>query len=630
MKSESMKPTELTMGDVLLQEVANAIRLIKQFKEVGGTILQPATDVHALRVRLESLDSAIRFSSTSDTPIGRFTSTHNAFSEIHHGYLDSSLSVTAIIARHRAVWHALCDLHPNYPGPDTLSLQQLVWDEFPENLSYRVTSMPETPRYTDSQVIPQLGVYASSVVFGRPHCLRTHSIHTPLWQVREQERFAHGIYIPLPDEFAELLPKSVHDNQFPHLAAKDSNTGMVAYTQSPVAGALDRQQVQKPGRYIRMHRHDLTDEQVKQAAAVVLGSLHADFYHTKDPDEIHRVYMEGPQSCMTAEGRFDHLWVDGKQYHPAMVYAHPKNNLELVYLEVNGRIGARTLVNTAKKTYVRIYAGDSVAGANRRMKTYLESIGYRQCDYTLMDEELLRVSPDDDPDAIICPYLDPSNMGVSLYADYLLIGGDDEYTANYETGCLTEFDYQNRTDWHCVSCDEGQSDDDDRYSDEDGNPLCGSCAYNRVKAYSLLIDAIVHVDSDVELYDSELTRFSRYADALHLGGISPAYYGLAVLNDDLYDGNYYGMLAPRDQVIAHHEDNYVREDDLDEFDLVEIDGIAYPAHECFMLDGERRHDPDFDPDAEGVVPADVPFFASYPNLPHYATVAEEPAIEEAV
>lgn len=633
-----MKPTELTMRDVLHKEVANAIRLIKKLKALGGAQTSGISDARVLSEYFDPPGCKIHFM-VAELPTAHLPDEVCAFSHIHYGYNDAQLVIISLIARHRAVWNELCSLHPEYPTPQ--AMESWVWDEFPEDLTFAIGRMPETPDYNNPGVIPQLGTSAAHLSFHlrRPdthHSRTPHSILTPLWRIREQERFTHGIYIPLPDEFAQLLPQSVRDNQFPHLATKDNNQGMVAYTQSPVAGALDRQQVQKPGRYVRQFCPDLNDEQVKQAAATLIGSLSADFYHTKDAHEIRRIYMEGPQSCMCAEGRFDHLTVDGKPYHPTMIYAHPENNIELVYLEVKGRIGARALINTKKKTYPRIYSGDSVAGAGRRMETYLGTLGYSMCDYALTGEKLLRVSPDHNSEAIICPYIDNSNVGVGVHSDYLLVG-DDNYEANYETGCLHEFDCNDQIDWHCDDCGEGYSDDDDRHIDQYGDPICSCCADHRVEAFSLQMDCIIQVTDDTTLYDSEHTKFSRYADALHLGGMSPALHGLAVLNDDLYCSGYDAMLAPLNRVIEHHDFNYVLEADLDAYDLIGIDGIAYPKTECIVLDGELIHDPSFDPDDEGAVQIERPAFsAPYYGLDHYMTIveetasAEEPAIEEAV
>src|SRR5690606_5332232 len=119
----------------------------------------------------------------------------------------------------------------------------------------------------------------------------------PLWKVRERVRGIHT-YAPLPDALLQVLPPDVMDAQFPHLAIKDGNAGMIAYTASEHAGIVDRQQTIKPGRFIRQHCPELSDEQVKQLAAEVVGALDADIHVSHDPNEFERVYRRGPSSCM--------------------------------------------------------------------------------------------------------------------------------------------------------------------------------------------------------------------------------------------------------------------------------------------------------------------------------------------
>lgn len=595
-----MKPDEKTLRDVMHEAVACTLESIHSLQE----ILEAHDDTNVNHAM------PLSWSNPNTTASIWVYHPHSAYDrqrpcidrwgiELGWGFTSCYLQLRTFVVRHRAVLNALKDsLGIEFHCP-----KELIIDEYPEDWTYTIGHVADSNRHNDPGFIAQLCTHNFGLMLDHPprHGEAGHyGITQAMWRAREDARLRTGDYTPLPQAFLDLLPKEVIENQFPHLAVKPGNMGMVAYTQSPVAGALDRQQVQKPGRYIRMHRPDLTDEQVKQAAALVLGSLKADFHHTKDPDEIARVYMEGPQSCMTAEGRFDHLEVDGKPYHPAMIYGHPENNIELVYLEVNGRIGARALVNTAKKQYPRIYASDSVAGALRRMQMYLSSLGYELDDHALAHEKLLRVAPDAAPEAIICPYIDNGNLGVEVYDDHLLVYGDCE--ANYETGCLHDYDMAAYT-WSCWNCDSGQTDEDDSFTDENGERICHECAEDATEAYCLDDHRWVYVYNEYDTYDISRTRcaddFWGETPLGYIGHHSPSYFGLVELTTDFYAER---TLADSCDAIEYVNGDYVLIEDLDQFDLVDVDGEAHHTEDCYVLDGVVHTDGDFPEHCERIAP----------------------------
>ena len=439
-------------------------------------------------------------------------------------------------------------------------------------------------------------------------------LDTPIWQVREQQRLACGVYPPLPDEVSAVLPDEVKQQQVPHLATKAGNAGMIAYTQSPVAGALDRQQVMKAGRYLRQNCPDLSDEQVKQLSALVASRFNADMHITRDPDLVAEIYENGPSSCMAygpEDKHFGRLIVDGEFFHPTRVYIHPDNNIALAYMVYKDRYVTRTLVNTERKQFYRVYQSDSMSSARDRLTQWLLDQGYTTSHRYLDDEKLLRVSPDDYPNAIICPYIDPDNRGVYIRDDHLIVGGS--YSANHETGCLNEYDTSS-IDWYCDDCDEGHSDDDDRYHVYDMDThVCERCIGEYTEAYIPDEGYYAYVRDDVYQDCSERGR----RDYVYMGGGHGDY---VILDPNRYSDE----VARNGYVWLPDESEYILTRDAEEFDII-IDGYeGFSADDYVELDGELIPREDL-PD-EGVSELPSPggnYQGAQPKA--YATLEEEQA-----
>lgn len=454
---------------------------------------------------------------------------------------------------------------------------------------------------TNSDDTPQGKISLFNVAHS--YCPRTGAVNftldTPLWQVREQLRTLHGEYPPLPADVAALIPEAILTTQFPHLATKPGNQGMIAFTQSEAAGIADRQQVMKAGRYIRQANAALSDEQVKQATAALVGSLEADIFRSNKAEDYERVYCNGPSSCMSygPEGKeFRRLMVNGTFFHPTRVYAHPDNQLEIVWLEVNGRIGARTLINNRTMQYPRIYVSDSVANALQRLERWLEANGFEQSDFALDDQPLLLVHPDDFPDAIICPYIDCGNRGVRIDDDgkRLIVAGD--YEANHSTGCLEDYDTEDcEPDWICDCCGNGCSDDDDRYCTVDDQDICSACHHREHRsAYHLgwAHMTVVH-EGDNDLYSTEYMRDTRpfeYANYVYLDSFCDSLgdYDLVKLDEEYYDSQCVAFL---DDCVRTENGYYVLTDDLDSHGLFYHDdeGEARDIDDYAILIDEDDH-----------------------------------------
>ncbi len=256
------------------------------------------------------------------------------------------------------------------------------------------------------------------------------------------------------------------------------------------------------GRYLRRVNPEWTDVQVKQAVAELRSkSVQFTVCMTEAGDEgaVERVYTRGPSSCMSggkAAHLHRHIRVGGEFYAPVRVFAHPENNLRLMYLTVGESIVARCWVNVKKKLHNRIYAStDAYASARLAMQAALKERGFSQDgDECMGGEKLLLVETD--CGAIVCPYIDPDNIGVAVEEDCLVIG-EDSYEANYETGCLYEYDLSVRT---CECCSESVY-EEDSHDTEDGY-VCSDCfgAYY-VPAGAYCRDVFLHVENAGELLD---------------------------------------------------------------------------------------------------------------------------------
>lgn len=166
---------------------------------------------------------------------------------------------------------------------------------------------------------------------------------------------------------------------------------MISFYESPEKGEKDRRTEMKLGRYLRRFSH-LDDNKISEIAArygAMMGDSVLKFATTRE--EIKLVYMDGPNSCMAGDMNYD-------GFHPAEAYASP--DLAVAYLDRDGDITARTLVNVVTKRYIRIY------GDTARLRELLEKEGYCHSNFTLAGARLLKIYRDEDKTSVLLPYFD--------------------------------------------------------------------------------------------------------------------------------------------------------------------------------------------------------------------------------
>lgn len=179
----------------------------------------------------------------------------------------------------------------------------------------------------------------------------------------------------------------------------------------------------KFGKMVKLLGPDLTDEEVKQIANNLQTALAPEeFAIISDPLEIVTAYRNGPSSCSThpvtrykeqARARIDDSQYE---YHPAMVYGG-ESDVHLAVLRKGEKIVARSLVNTVRNTYVRIYPDKG--SPHHKMETYLREHGYSQSETCLLGCVLNRVTLPNE--MVIRPYIDRCNHSTLDTGECLIV-----------------------------------------------------------------------------------------------------------------------------------------------------------------------------------------------------------------
>lgn len=284
------------------------------------------------------------------------------------------------------------------------------------------------------------------------------------WKARELGRFADGTYVALP--WADLPKLTVTADHYAHVSTVDG--AKIAYTQDAAKGAGDIQTRVKPGKYLQQFYGDVFDAPTiaKMAAEFSLQygeSLTVQFADTAE--EIERVYINGPHSCMAYDA--SHF---ASPVHPCTIYA--AGDLAVAYIVRNEEITARALCWPEKKIYGRVY-GDEV-----RLEDLLQDAGFSQGE--LDGARMTRIPA---RNGFVCPYIDDSKQA-SDNGTHLILGGRGVCGGNQNGLSGPEI--------ICEDCRDGVDEDYARY-DDDGNCYCEDC-YNYRFSYCDKTDEYVPSD----------------------------------------------------------------------------------------------------------------------------------------
>jgi hypothetical protein len=269
---------------------------------------------------------------------------------------------------------------------------------------------------------------------------------TDRWQSRERNRFYSGEYMAVP--WANLLYSTETQYHFTHLSLK--RPGLIAYTRDDEAGHNDRQTPIKPGRYLEMFFKDRdldTDQVQKWIAQCAKENLELRIATT--PEDIVRVYMNGPTSCMDGRHDFD----DG---HPCRVYGN--SDLAVAYYGDIDAASGRSVVWPEKKIYVRVYGGEHM------MVELLEKAGYKRGDLNGA-----RIRAIASGNGYVMPYVDGIDFAEDNGDGFLILGQGD--IDAQPTGGVSEEPDRTRSCDHC--------DRDYDYDEDNDSGYCSRCEDNR-------------------------------------------------------------------------------------------------------------------------------------------------------
>jgi hypothetical protein len=288
------------------------------------------------------------------------------------------------------------------------------------------------------------------------------------WHNREASRFATGEYVRVPwhDHARYCHPWGQLYTHFAHMSVK--TPGMIAYTKNDEHGIADRQTTMKVGRYLAEFFGDVFshDEITRYAGECSAAAMELHF--TTDPDTIERVYIGGPQSCMSHAGSFDadrtcrHTSCRGgrcrvftSHVHPTRAYGNSPD-LALAYTGDPDHASARAIVWPANQTYSRTY------GHTTLIETLLEANGY-----TRGDLEGARIRAIPDGTGYLMPYIDGRSTFAERQGKYLVLSEEGELETGITNGTAWEAEI-----YTCERCAGSY-----RYHENDGHlQYCPSCA----------------------------------------------------------------------------------------------------------------------------------------------------------
>jgi hypothetical protein len=308
-----------------------------------------------------------------------------------------------------------------------------------------------------------------------------------LWRERECDRFWNGTYQRVAwhnESWFTCAPLELKD----HFAHRSSDKPeLVAFTESAEKGEQDRQTRMRAGAYLQKY----FSERLSATAIDKWAQIHSSQSEKLSPelvkiartaDEIKRVYLDGPESCMTLEAeRFNCA-----PYHPTAVYGD--SDLAVAYVERSAsfhsaEISARALIWPEAKVFARIYpTAERYSGLNRELAIRevlaltqaLEAMGYQKGSFQGAKIKAIKIEDSE----YVMPYLDGSYR-VELSSDethFTLCRNRDGVDAQNTNGTIDLRDG--------ITCERCESNTNEDYAQtvytarHDVETWCESCANN--------------------------------------------------------------------------------------------------------------------------------------------------------
>jgi hypothetical protein len=272
------------------------------------------------------------------------------------------------------------------------------------------------------------------------------------WRIREMQRYVNRAAIPWIAE-PWWLDSPNWELHFPYPAK--SNPARIAFTESEERGRADKQTVMRPGAYLRKYFGAyLSDDDVRHWALKWANKFAPVGLHfAATADDIERVYIKGPNSCMGHDaGSFE------GGVHPVRAYAGP--DLQVAYIHnPDGDIVGRAVVWPAKNMHGRVY------GDLERMTSSLHVAGY-----VASNLEGARLTRIETGAGLHVPYLDGC-QNVNDDGEYLTITSSGSICADSTDGTVCQT--------RCEECGGSVADGEERYGPDHGDTYCDYCFSER-------------------------------------------------------------------------------------------------------------------------------------------------------
>jgi len=275
------------------------------------------------------------------------------------------------------------------------------------------------------------------------------------WEKIAQAKMDSGEWSPVPWVNEDWYTVREAENQhFTHISSRDPSH--VAYIVDYDEDA-DKMKIisGKPGRYLSKFFADvLMESQIRRyATKMAIKAGHIEVKFASEPDDIQKVYEEGPRSCMSRGARGYKARI-----HPCRIYG--AGDLSVAYMEnKSGGIISRTVCWPKEQVFSSIYGdGGEYDGVLREhLKTEL---GWEQDSEGLDGARCLKIPHEQ---GYVAPYLD-GMLGFDIGTEHLIIRNNDyaQHRAGSENGVIGNL---------CCSCGEEMEDE----CEFNGDSYCGNC-----------------------------------------------------------------------------------------------------------------------------------------------------------
>ncbi len=230
-----------------------------------------------------------------------------------------------------------------------------------------------------------------------------------------------------------------------HVPRQSGTPGCVnVFTQDQRAWWQGRTITLRAGRYLTKYHTYLSAARVKELAGYCNTEVPEIVFPVRlaeTPDDIERVYVNGPSSCMSSSD-----WSSG--VHPCRVYG--AGALAIAWIgddeSDDHTVLARVLCRPDKQAFGRIYGATGPADA---LRAALHAKGWAYHPSRFVGARLLRIEVDGEE--LVCPYLD-ANLDIIEDGDYLRVAAPgDGIRADSTEGTIT---LEERSPYVCDNCNE--------------------------------------------------------------------------------------------------------------------------------------------------------------------------------